>query len=69
VTLIGNINALLPQDNGGQKVELSADNSIALNIILRRKLRRAVSKLWSALDRIIFIGEDMSIRCECGSVL
>jgi hypothetical protein len=33
-TLNGNINALLPQDNGGQNVELSADNSAALNAVL-----------------------------------
>jgi hypothetical protein len=35
-TLIGNINALFLRNNGGQNVEFSADNSIALNAILRR---------------------------------
>jgi hypothetical protein len=35
VTLNGNINALFLRNNGGQDVELSADNSIALNAVLR----------------------------------
>jgi hypothetical protein len=36
VTLNGNVNALFLRNNGGQNVEFSADNSIALNAILRR---------------------------------
>jgi hypothetical protein len=36
VTLNGNINALFLFNNGGQEVEFSGDNSIALNAILRR---------------------------------
>jgi hypothetical protein len=35
-TLNGNINALFLLNAGGQNVELSADNSAALNAILRR---------------------------------
>jgi len=34
VTLNGNINALLIRNNGGQDIELSADNSVALNAVL-----------------------------------
>ena len=34
VTLNGNINALFIFNNGGQNVELSGDNSVALNAIL-----------------------------------
>jgi len=36
VTLNGNINSLFLRNNGGQNIEFSADNSIALNAILRR---------------------------------
>jgi hypothetical protein len=36
VTLNGNINSLFLLNLGGQEVELSGDNSIALNAILRR---------------------------------
>lgn len=36
VTLNGNINALFLRNNGGQNVEFTADNSIALNAVLRR---------------------------------
>jgi hypothetical protein len=36
VTLNGKINALFLRNNGGQNVEFTADNSIALNAILRR---------------------------------
>jgi hypothetical protein len=35
-TLNGNINALFLRNNGGQTIEFSADNSIALNAILKR---------------------------------
>ena len=35
-TLNGNINALFLLNAGGQNVELSADNSAALNVVLRR---------------------------------
>jgi hypothetical protein len=35
-TLNGNINALFLRNNGGQNVEFSADNSIAINAILKR---------------------------------
>ena len=37
VTLNGNINALFLRNNGGQDVDLSDDNSVALNAILRNK--------------------------------
>jgi alpha-N-acetylglucosamine transferase len=36
VTLNGNINALFLLNLGGQEVEFSGDNSVALNAILRR---------------------------------
>lgn len=36
VTLNGNINALFLWNNAGQDIEFSADNSVALNAILRR---------------------------------
>jgi alpha-N-acetylglucosamine transferase len=36
VTLNGNINALFLLNSGGQDVEMSGDNSVALNAILRR---------------------------------
>ena len=36
VTLNGNINALFLRNNGGQDVELSGDNSVALNAILTK---------------------------------
>ncbi|MDW0333885.1 MAG: hypothetical protein QN423_13120, partial [Nitrososphaeraceae archaeon] len=36
VTLNGNINALFLRNNGGQDVELSADNSVALNAVVRK---------------------------------
>jgi hypothetical protein len=36
VTLDGNINALLLLNNAGEEVRFSGDNSIALNVILRR---------------------------------
>jgi hypothetical protein len=36
VTLNGNINSLFLLNLGGQEVELSGDNSVALNAILRR---------------------------------
>jgi hypothetical protein len=36
VTLNGNINALFLRNNGGQNIEFSADNSIALNALLKR---------------------------------
>jgi hypothetical protein len=36
VTLNGNINALFLQNDGGQNVDFSGDNSAALNAILRR---------------------------------
>lgn len=36
VSLNGNINALFLRNNGGQNVEFTADNSIALNAVLRR---------------------------------
>ena len=36
VTLNRNINALFLRNNGGQDVELSADNSVALNAVLKR---------------------------------
>jgi hypothetical protein len=36
MTLNGNINALFLRNNGGQDVELSADNSVALNAVLKR---------------------------------
>jgi hypothetical protein len=36
VTLNGNINALFLRNNGGQDVELSSDNSVALNAISRK---------------------------------
>jgi hypothetical protein len=36
VTLNGNINALFLGNNGGQDVELCADNSVALNTVLKR---------------------------------
>ena len=36
VTLNGNINALFLWNNGGQNVEFSADNSVALNAVLKR---------------------------------
>ena len=36
VTLNGNINALFLRNNGGQDVELSGDNSVALNAVLKR---------------------------------
>ena len=36
VTLNGNINALFLRNNGGQDVDLSADNSVALNAVLKR---------------------------------
>jgi hypothetical protein len=36
VTLSGNINSLFLLNAGGQEVELSGDNSVALNAILRR---------------------------------
>jgi hypothetical protein len=32
----GNINALFLRNNGGQDVELSGDNSVALNAVLKR---------------------------------
>ena len=35
-TLNGNINALFLRNNGGQNIEFSADNTIALNAILKR---------------------------------
>jgi hypothetical protein len=35
-TLNGNINALFLRNNGGQNVEFSADNTIALNAILKK---------------------------------
>jgi hypothetical protein len=36
ITLNGNINKLFLWNNGGQNIDLSADNSVALNTILRR---------------------------------
>jgi hypothetical protein len=36
VTLNGNINVLFLRNNGGQNIEFSADNSIALNALLKR---------------------------------
>jgi hypothetical protein len=36
VTLNGNINSLFLLNLGGQEVELSGDNSVALNAILKR---------------------------------
>ena len=36
VTLNGNVNSLFLLNLGGQEVELSGDNSVALNAILRR---------------------------------
>jgi hypothetical protein len=36
VPLNDNINALFLRNNGGQDVELSGDNSVALNAILRK---------------------------------
>jgi hypothetical protein len=39
-TLNGNINALFLRNNGGQNVEFSADNNIALNAILEDRERK-----------------------------
>ena len=36
VTMNGNINALFLRNSGGQDVELNADNSVALNAVLKR---------------------------------
>ena len=36
ITLDGNVNSLFLLNDGGQEVEMSGDNSVALNIILRR---------------------------------
>jgi hypothetical protein len=36
ITLNDNINKLYLWNNGGQNIDLSADNSVALNTILRR---------------------------------
>jgi hypothetical protein len=36
ITLNGNINKLFLWNNGGQNIDLSADNSVALNTIFRR---------------------------------